>query len=951
MTLDPSLLSGTNAAFLDDQYRRWRVDPDAVDPQWHPLFAQWAEEPDSPQPHAAAAPSIFAGRAGLGADHRTAAIPQLINAYRVRGHMKAGIDPLGRRDTFEHPELSLAFYGLTEADLDAPALSTPLHHEPETSTLRNILARLRAAYCESIGAEFMNIADLEQKRWVQEALEALPQRTALDRDGERRVLRKLCDAEAFERLLHARFPGTKRFSLEGAETLVPLLDTLIEESGRVGTREIVLGMAHRGRLNTLVNVIDKPVLRIIREFEDAESGTTQGSGDVKYHLAYSADRSTSRGETVHLSLAPNPSHLEAVDPVVEGRARAKQDRVGDHDRNQVMPVLIHGDAAFAGQGLVAEVLNLSDIKGYRTGGTIHIIVNNQIGFTTPPHEARSTPYATDVARMLAIPIFHVNGEDPHAVAATVQTAVAWRHRFHRDVIIDMYCYRKHGHNEGDEPSFTQPLMYDTIRRRPTPRQVYAQHLVKTGSLTQAEAEAIYQARHAHFEAQLSEPDVAEARASDRTLGAKAHSAAANLFRKDTSVTTRADRQVVEVVSPLKGLWSRYVGRSVHEAVDTTFDQAELSALLIKANTLPEGFSGHAKIKRLLAQRRAMVHGERPCDWALAEQAAFASLLVSGLRVRLSGQDSGRGTFSHRHAVLADIATGDEIFPLDNLTVDQARFEVRDSMLSEAGVLGFEFGYSLDTPDGLVMWEAQFGDFANGAQVIIDNFIATSETKWNRYSGLVMLLPHGFEGQGPEHSSARLERYLQLCADENMEVANCTTPDNYSHLLRRQVLRRARKPLVVMTPKSLLRRAMCSMQDLATGGFAPVLPDPTDIDPSGVRRVVLCSGKVYYDLDDARKARSITDVAVVRVERLYPFPADEIDAALAAYPDQTDVVWCQEEPRNMGAWPKFLHDFTDRPTRFGVPRYVGRTASASPATGSHRTHHREQEALVAEALAP
>jgi 2-oxoglutarate dehydrogenase E1 component len=924
LSTEDTLLTGENAAFLDLQYTAWLADPSSVGADWRKLFESWDRPtngavPRLPEPRAR---SIFAGGSpvvvqaepNLDAARRQAKVVALVNAYRVRGHMAADIDPLGLAGRVGSPELDPAFFDLTEAELDQPVASRPIYGEPEVSTPRRILDRLRRAYCGSIGAEFMNIQDIVQRRWVQERLETLPERRVLDKDAARRMLRKLSDAESFERMLHNRFPGTKRFSIEGGETLVPLLDQLLAEAGAHGVKEIVLGMAHRGRLNVLANFMGKPVHEIVKEFQDVKAGSFQGSGDVKYHLGYSNDATTSRGDVVHLSLTPNPSHLEAVDPVVEGRVRAKQDRAGDTDRVVAMPVLLHGDAAFAGQGLVAEVLNLSDLKGYRTGGTIHVVVNNQIGFTTAPLESRSTPYATDVARMLAIPIFHVNGEDPEAVAAVTRMAVEWRQTFHRDVVVDMYCFRKHGHNEGDEPSFTQPLMYDEIRKRPTPREMCARRLVASGLVAEAEVSAILNESRDAIDRQSESP---------------------------------AEPPVSK--SPLKDLWAEWGQQTGATEIDTTWPVEKLRELLIRANTLPEGLKAHNKVQRVLAQRLEMIRGERPMDWAVGEQAAYATLVTEGVRVRVSGQDSGRGTFTHRHAVITDVETEAEYFPLQHLAPDQAPFHVIDSSLSEAGVLGFEFGYSWDYPDALVIWEAQFGDFANGAQVIIDQFIAAAEQKWNRYSGLVMFLPHGYEGQGPEHSSARLERFLQLCAEDNMQVANVTTPANIYHLLRRQALRKLRKPLVVMTPKSLLRHqdAVSTVEELANGRFQRVIPEIEPLDPAQVKRVVLCSGKVYYDLLAERRKRNEQRVALVRVEQLYPFPADAIREALAPFQRESEILWCQEEPRNMGAWPMF-DEWLEEATE-GRPRYVGRKASASPATGSQKKHAAEHEKLLSEAL--
>jgi 2-oxoglutarate dehydrogenase E1 component len=955
-----SLLSGDNAAFLDDAYQRWSADPDSVEPELRALF----EEAD---PHGTNGTngsngaiklgpsfhprSIFAAGGGSVdplAAMRQAATVQMINAYRVRGHFKADIDPLGRRQKVVHPELTHEYYGLSDADLDAEVSTAPLFGMPERAPLRAVIERCRAAYTGSIGAEFMNIDTIEQKRWVQEQLETLPTREVLDRPQQKRILRKLCDAENFERMLHTRFPGTKRFSLEGAETLIPLLDMVNDAAAGRGIREVVIGMAHRGRLNTLVNIMEKPASAVVEEFLGV-GGDDPKSGDVKYHLGYSANTQTVGGHKVHLSLTPNPSHLEAVNAIVEGRVRAKQDRSGDAQHETCMPLLIHGDAAFAGQGLVPEVLNLSELAGYRTGGTLHIIVNNQIGFTTAPREARSTPYATGVARMLGIPLFHVNGEDPRAVAAVVQIAIEWRQRYHRDVVIDMYCYRKHGHNEGDEPSYTQPLMYKLIRSRPTPREVYQKHLVERGDLTTDEAEAIFDASAKAMQDDAEEQgELAKAPASERSVTMKTADPDVELyFSTDDAEGVAIDRDALDI-SPVKERWDQYKNGKIDDIGDTTYDIDALRELLVTVNTLPDDIKPHAKVKRLLKQRKEMIAGERGMDWAMGEQAAFATLLAERHPVRLSGQDSGRGTFSHRHAVVTDVATGKEFYPLRQI---YKRFHVVDSSLSEAGVLGFELGYSMDTPEGLVMWEAQFGDFANGAQVIIDQFISSTEKKWNRLSGLVMLLPHGYEGQGPEHSSARLERYLVMCAEDNMQVANVTTPAQYFHMMRNQVVRSVRKPLIVMTPKSLLRHplATSTLEDFATGRFHPVLPECDELpSDSGVKRLVLCSGKIYYELLQERRDRGIDDIALVRVEMLYPYPEAGLSEVAARYPN-AEIVWCQEEPKNMGAWPVIAHFFSEH---FGPGKvaYVGRDAAASPATGSHIVHKEQQAAVIDGALA-
>jgi 2-oxoglutarate dehydrogenase E1 component len=926
-----SLMTGENAGWIDDLYAQWSRDPGSVEAEWAELFASWGE----PEPGAGAvgpadfaAPSIFSGGGGdpaalqahaLQVARRQAGVVQLINAFRVRGHVEADIDPLGKRDVDPHPELTLGFYGLSDADLDVSVSGQTLYGVPEVTTLRHIVERCRKAYCSGFGVEFMNIGDIEKKRWLQRRIETLQDEDVLDRQGELHALRMLADAENFEHMLHTRFPGTKRFSLEGGETLIPLLDFMLAEAGSRGVDEVIFGMAHRGRLNVLANILMKPVKRIVDEFEGLKPEYLPGSGDVKYHLGYSTQYQTVRGDSILVSLAFNPSHLEAVNPVVEGRTRARQDRRGEGAYEAVMPLLIHGDAAFAGQGVVCETLNLSDLDGYRAGGTIHVIVNNQIGFTTSPKDSRSTPYATDVARMLAVPIFHVNGEDVEAVAAVARLAAEWRQTFHQDVVIDMYCYRQHGHNEGDEPSFTQPRLYETIRSKPSPRVVYARKMQERGDLTEGDVDRVNGESKDRLEAHL---------------------------RDDVELPHPAGWSPREQI---KSLWAQYRGGSLHDPVETATAKSRLVALLREANTLPGGFRAHRKIDRLLKQRLQVVVGERPVDWAVAEQAAYATLVDEGFRVRLSGQDSGRGTFSHRHAVLTDIETGEDLVPLARIGGAEGRFEVYDSLLSEAAVLGFEYGYSLEAPDTLVVWEAQFGDFANGGQVITDNFITSGEQKWDRMSGVVMLLPHGYEGQGPEHSSARLERYLQACAQDNIVVANCTTPANFFHLLRRQMHMATRKPLVVMAPKSLLRHPKCvsTIDDLAGGAFESVLGD-RGVEPSGVRRVIFCSGKIYYDLLEARDDAGQSDVAVVRLEQLYPFPADRVRAEIDRYDDGVEVVWCQEEPRNMGAWP-MMDEWFARALGGGVPSYVGRDVAASTATGFPDQHRAQHSRLIRQAM--
>ena len=853
-------------------------------------------------------------------------VDQLIRAYRVRGHLLADLDPLGRSKEI-YPELNPSYYGFTEADMDIVFSSTTIPGR-HTMTLRNILDHLRATYCRSIGVQFMHIDDLRVKMWLQDRMESTRNTRALSHEEQVRILTKLTDAEIFEQFIHKKFIGAKRFSLEGAESLIPLLDMAIETAGERGLKEVVIGMAHRGRLNVLANILDKPPRQIFREFDDQNPDIMLGRGDVKYHLGYSSDRTTSSGNVVHLSLAFNPSHLEFVSPVVNGRVRAKQDRHGDDERRTGMGIAIHGDAAFAGQGVVQETLNLSQLAGYGTGGTLHVIVNNQIGFTTLPRDARSTQYATDVAKMLQIPILHVNGEDPEAVAQAIKLAMEFREAFRSDVIIDMYCYRRYGHNEGDEPAFTQPEMYKVIRARQSVRESYVSNLERLGEVTADEAETIAVARREVLEQHLDEARATEGRATEgRALG----------------------------FSTGQGYWKGFVGgRDVDcPSAVTAVDAPTLGRMLERMAQLPEGFTPHPKFARLAKQREEMRAGDRPLDWGAGEGLAFATLVGEGRRVRLSGQDSERGTFSHRHAVLHDYETGASHNVLDPIASEAGGyFEVRNSPLSEIAVLAFEYGYSLDYPEGLVIWEAQFGDFANVAQVIIDQFITSGEDKWSRLSGLVMLLPHGFEGQGPEHSSARLERFLVAAADDNIQVCNLTTPAQIFHALRRQVLRPFRKPLVIMSPKSLLRhpRAVSSLDELATGHFQRLIPDAAGVQPEEVRRVLLTSGKVYYDLEEEREKLGAWDVAILRVEQYYPLYEKELRDAVSVYPEGIPVLWVQEEPRNQGAWG-FLT------LRFGRELWgrhpfecISRRYSASPATGSARAHQLEQRWILERAFA-
>jgi 2-oxoglutarate dehydrogenase E1 component len=960
-----SAMSGANAAFLADLYARWVENPNSVDPSFADLFAalndearavledatgaSWAprkrgafgpdpEPPPAPKKGDKAAPAAAPAAATIDKAAAQRAVLDslralmLIRSYRVRGHLEAQLDPLGLQKPKPHAELTPATYGFTEADMDRPIF---LDHVlgKEYATLREILAICRASYCGPIGVEFMHIQDPEQKAWIQRRIEGAPWLSAFDRDAKKNILRELTEAEGFEAFCAKKYATTKRFGLEGGESTIPALETVIEIAAAQGVNEITIGMAHRGRLNVLVNVLRKPFAAVFSEFKgtSAHPEDVQGSGDVKYHLGTSTDREI-EGRIVHLSLQPNPSHLEAVNPVVVGKVRARQDMAGDtKTRRSVMGITLHGDAAFAGQGVVYETLAMSQLIGYRVGGTIHIVTNNQIGFTTVAAHAYSGLYCTDVAKSIQVPILHVNGDDPEAVVFCAKMCADFRMQFAADIVLDIVCYRRHGHNETDEPAFTQPIMYGRIREMKTTRTKYAERLAAEGSLRAEESKAMLDA----FNQTLEE----------------AFQAAAS-FKPN-----KADW--------LEGHWSGLKAVTVGEETEKLHETAvgldalrEVGAALAR---VPAEFNINPKIARQLEQKKQAIETGEGIDWATGEALAFGTLLLEGHRVRLSGEDVQRGTFSHRHAYLVDQKTQAEYVPLNNIRNGQPKFEAFNSLLSEFGVLGFEYGYTLADPRTLVLWEAQFGDFANGAQVIIDQFIASAETKWLRMSGLVMLLPHGYEGQGPEHSSARLERYLQLCAERNMRVGNLTTPANYFHALRRQLKANYRKPLVLMTPKSLLRHklATSSLADFGPGSaFQYVIPEVDAIAPDEqVRRVVLCTGKVYYDLlqerrDHEKKTGRAPDVAIVRVEQLYPFPQVSLAKALAPYRN-AEVVWCQEEPENMGAWL-----FLDRRIE-GVlkeldikakrPSYVGRIEAASPATGLAKIHQQQQETLVREAL--
>ncbi|HET9148519.1 MAG TPA: 2-oxoglutarate dehydrogenase E1 component [Acetobacteraceae bacterium] len=944
-----TVMNGGNAAFIGELYAKWVRAPESVDPDFAALFAalndeaksilgdamgaSWAPRPitfESEARESAARQSPAPAAAPEGGD-RKATIDSLralmlIRAYRVRGHLEADLDPLGLRRPGHHPELDPASYGFTKADMDRPIFIDHVLGR-ETATLREIIDILRASYCGKLGVEFMHIQDPGQKAWIQRRIEGAPWREALSKDDKRKVLRQLTEAEAFEMFCQRRYVATKRFGLEGGESTIPALHEIIEQAATRGVSEIVIGMPHRGRLNTLVNVVKKPLTAVFSEFGGGsfKPDAVQGSGDVKYHLGTSTDI-TIAGNPVHLSLQPNPSHLEAVDPVVVGKVRARQDMAGDtKTRRSVMAVIMHGDAAFAGQGLVYETLAMSQLIGYRTGGTVHIVVNNQIGFTTLPAHAYSGLYCTDVAKSVQSPILHVNGDDPDAVMFVARLATEFRMEFGVDVVIDLVCYRRHGHNEADEPAFTQPTMYKAIRAQKTTRMLYAERLAAEGVIGKDESNRMFE----EFTGTLDEAyKAAQSYKPNKADWLEGHWAGFNQLTEDEGETEEA----------------------------TAVDAGTLRMIGNALARVPENFDLNPKIIRQLEAKKEMMESGAGIDWATGEALAFGSLLLEGNRVRLSGEDSQRGTFSHRHAVLIDQTNQNEYVPLNNISDGQAKIEVFNSLLSEVGVLGFEYGYSLADPRTLVLWEAQFGDFANGAQVIIDQFIAAGESKWLRMSGLTLLLPHGYEGQGPEHSSARLERFLQLCAEQNMAVCNLTTPANYFHALRRQLKRNFRKPLVVMTPKSLLRHklAVSNLDEMANGsGFRFVIPETDEIaPPEKVERVVICSGKVYYDLLQERRDRGLKNAAIIRLEQLYPFPAKNLKLALEPYRN-AEVIWCQEEPENMGAW--FFIDrrleavLTCLDGKARRPRYVGRRAAASPATGLARTHAAEQAALVAEAL--
>ena len=949
MTAIDTTVNPANLAFVEDLYEKFLRDASSVDAEWREYFSQIANGElkfqqtqlgPSFKPASLFHSSGDAARPANGAPAGTAhagvptgtqdRIYMLIRVYRMRGHRIARIDPLGRIPPTPK-ELEPEFFGFTQADMDLPVHSETFPHDGPL-TLGQMLQRLRNTYCRSIGVQYMHIDDLSVRRWLQRRMETTENRTQLTRDEQLRILTRLTDAVTFEEFIRKKFVGAKTFSLEGSESLIPLLDLAIEKAGEQGVREIVMGMAHRGRLNVLANIIGKSARQIFREFADTGWKSSPGRGDVKYHLGHSAEWTTAAGKKIQLALCFNPSHLELVNGVALGRARARQDCVGDAEHSQALALLIHGDASFAGEGVVQETLNLSQLPGYRVGGTLHVVVNNQIGFTTSPSESRSTQYATDVAKMLQIPIFHVNGEDPEAVAQVVRLAMDFRHKFKRDVVIDMYGYRRLGHNESDEPTFTQPVLYRAIAERKSVREGYLDHLLQLGEVTREEADDIAAKRREALEKELSQ--------SQKEISGDSVKTDTQILQNSSGNGARGAARPAFVGGP----------EPTGEEMQTAISREKLSAMLESLSQVPEKFHPHPKLKKFLQGREQMAKGEVPLDWSAAEALALGSLAAQDIRIRMSGQDSERGTFSHRHAVLHDYETGEKYFSLQHLQSNTAPIEIINSPLSETGVLGFEYGYSLACPDALVFWEAQFGDFWNVAQPIVDQFIASGEDKWQQLSGLVLLLPHGFEGAGPEHSSARLERFLWLAADDNIQVVYPTTPAQFFHCLRRQALRSWRKPLAVITPKSLLRhpKVVSSLDELSNGSFQRVLPDTT-VPAGGVKRVLLCTGKVYYDLAEHREETKREDVAIVRLEQLYPLRRELLERALAGYPEATPVFWVQEEPANMGAWNFMRIQFGEKLWgRFPFDG-IAREISATPATGSAKRHKQEQSEIIQRAF--
>jgi len=891
--------------YIDSQYEQWKVDPDSVSRDWRFFFEGFEIGYGTDRK----ADAVYDGKQGL----KQARVEDLIRRYREIGHLLACLDPLTACPT-DHPLLNLSAFDLTPEDLDAKFYAKDLIQNDRAS-LKDIVNALKETYCRSIGVEFMHLQDPQERKWLQDRMEPVRNRSDLKADDRLRIMEKLYQATLFEQFLHKKYLGQTRFSLEGAEAVVPMLDVFADRAASQGSREIILGMSHRGRLNIQANILNKSFEEIFTEFESCyDPDEVFGAGDVKYHNGYLADIKTRRGELLRFFLVNNPSHLESVNPVVQGFVRARQDILGDDKKRVVLPVLIHGDAAFSGQGVVTETLNMSQLTGYKTGGTIHLVINNQIGYTTLPEHARSTRYATDVAKMLMVPIFHVQGEDPEAAVHVVRLAVDYRNTFNKDVVIDVICYRKYGHNEGDEPYFTQPQMYERIRSRSSLNTVYSHKLIEGGLIRKADVDALEKNINQELD------DALEA------------------VRSSTCVFPQ---------TRFYENWKNFHGRYTHDPLETGVPGEKLVALARKLNTVPADFSANPKLVRLLKNRLDSVENGKDIDWANAEALAFASLLAEGDPIRLSGQDIARGTFSQRHSILVDTKTDDEYTPLNSLDSAQAPFSVYNSLLSEAGVLGFEYGYSMAQPRGLVIWEAQFGDFANNAQSVIDLYIISGQTKWQRLSGLVLLLPHGWEGLGPEHSSARLERFLQLCAQDNIQVCNLTTPAQYFHLLRRQTKSSFRKPLVIMTPKSLLRHplAVSDLKEMTAGAFKEVFEDPDPVQSP--RRILFCSGKIYYELLQKRREMKKTDTGIVRLEQFYPFPDVQLKAVIQKYKRARQFIWVQEEPENMGAWffagPR-LEKLIGKPLA-----YIGRNAAASPATGFPGIYRKEQAAVTEQAL--
>ena len=925
-------LSGANATFVEELYESYLEDPSKVPTEWRTYFQNIAQSPGAASRDVAHGPVLaeFASRAkaprlgtapnAVSADAaaKQGSVSRMVQVYANRGHLVARIDPLEMMQRERPRVLELSYFGLGDADLDTEFYTgSKTEAIPTRMKLRDMIAQLKFMYCDTIGAEFAHVSSSEERLWLQQTYQEQRLRHRFTADEQKNILWQLTSAEGLERYLHTKYVGQKRFSLEGGDALIPMLDDLVQYGGRTGVEECIVGMAHRGRLNVLVNLLGKSPKDLFSEFEgNYDLSHLRGSGDVKYHKGFSSDLRTPAGN-VHVVLAFNPSHLEVVNPVVEGSVRARQERRGDVTGERVLPVVIHGDSAFGGQGVVMETLQLSQARGFYTGGTIHIVINNQVGFTTSdPRDVRSTLYCSDVAKMVEAPIFHVNGDDPEACVFVTRLALDYRARFHKDVVIDLVCYRRHGHNEADEPAATQPLMYQVVRKHPTTRQLYAQRLASAQVLSAADSEALV-------------VKYREGLDSGKPLARAALGLIGNKYTVD---------------------WSRHLTADPFESLEETLDIEHLKGLGARMVRVPTDITLHPLVAKIYEDRTKMVAGAMPLDWGAAETLAYASLVDQGYYVRLTGQDSGRGTFFHRHAAMHDQSSDLVYVPLEHVT-RTPRFRVTDSVLSEEAVLGFEYGYSTTTPDTLVLWEAQFGDFANGAQVIIDQFISSGESKWGRICGLTLLLPHGYEGQGPEHSSARLERFLQLCAEANMQVCVPSTPAQVFHMLRRQMLRALRKPLIVMTPKSLLRHklAVSDLQELARGRFQTIIDEIDPIEPKSVTRVVFCSGKVYYDLLEQRRAEGITTVAIVRIEQLYPFPADGYEAVLARYPNAHQIVWCQEEPQNQGAWYQIRHRLQEPLIDLDTLFYAGRSSAAAPAAGIYQMHVEEQQRLVKTAL--